>query len=324
MNSKQSLYAPGKDVTEATAILLGHLADRKKLDEKIDAMPGAIATITATIEQHTKELTEAMGEHALADEGTAQHKALAKQVKDLTESLATEEQRLRTANLRVQGLEGQAAKVDEQIQPAINELQVAVSAYFSGAKAAVSAALEEAVKPLRGVLAIAEALGEPLRDTLRGAMVPNPHSYRLLQPLRQGVTHIGENLLDTAPTEQDAAAAQEVRSLIAPAIAALANGRAHRAYVPLAKRPKPYVLRGYSYEGVKGDARSFGDKPDAEPAPNTPQETGPKPLKPSASRARTGFADELPPGTPRDGNVGPSLVNQLMRTDGGSEFAVGA
>src|SRR5450830_980717 len=111
-----SPYAPGASMAEATDALNKQLANRKKLDEQINAMPATIAGTEQNIAKFESELGSKEGDLALADEGTAEHKTLRKAVADLTDQLSAEQQRLRSANIRIGGLEGKVPEVDLEVR----------------------------------------------------------------------------------------------------------------------------------------------------------------------------------------------------------------
>jgi hypothetical protein len=310
MNKDLSRYAPDTEVAKATEALCQTIADRATLDSKIAEMPGTIETITAAIATAAADLARVEGDLALADEGTAQYKALVKQLKELNEIHGAEHQRLRSGTIRIAGLEAKAAQVDEQVRAATTDLNILVTAYFDAAKTVLSAEFAEAVKPIIGVLAKANGMGVALRDTVRGAFIPDPVGFNLLGGvgLRCGIDYYGANLLEQAPSAEQVAEAEAVRRLIAPALAALARGRSHVEYVPLAKRPKPASRRGYTHGGVKADARPFGAVEQAPP---------PAPKPAFTAKVRLGLAGQPAPGTPVEGGVGFEEANVSR-----SEFGV--
>ena len=103
------------------------------------------------------------------------------------------------------------------------------------------------VKPLLRIMEKARAVGPALNDFCRGAYVPDPVGF-ILANSNIGTTtgNIGFNLLSEA-----SGLPNPIAEVMAPVNAALNALRAHRPYVPLAKRPQPYVIKGSS-EGPGG------------------------------------------------------------------------
>lgn len=247
----QSAYTPRTELGQAVDAVHKALADRKTLDAKVDAMPEAIAVIEQNVAKLEAELGAKEGDHAIADEGTAQQKKLAKEIADLTSKLFVEQQSLRSAHIRLVGLEGKAPQLDEEVRACTQDLQIEVTSYFESVKPALSAELEQAVKPILGILAKARVFGRPMQDTVRSLFIPDPVGFVLREhPLLQGYHYDGKNLLEGDPSEEQQAEAHAISEMIAPAFRALAAGSAHQEYVPLEKRPKKYVIKGYTHEGV--------------------------------------------------------------------------
>jgi hypothetical protein len=151
--------------------------------------------------------------------------------------------------------------------------------------------------------------GLELRDFLAAALVPDPDGFMRF-PAGGGWVNQGANLLDMPPDDIGAAAARAITEGLKPVRESLAAARAHSNYVPLAKRPKPYVRKGYTTEGVKGDARPFGAA-DAPPQPARALDT----RSPSTSASRTGYAGELPPGTALEGDIAYAQTQDFLRAN---------
>jgi hypothetical protein len=171
-------------------------------------------------------------------------------LKDKTDRHAAAQQRLRSAHIRVSGLEDKAVTIDAEVQAATFMLSAELQQYYESVKPALAAEMEAAVKPVIAVLAKVGAFGLPMRDVMRSAFIGNPADFHLVGPGMLSHDWRGTNLLTQPPLEADVSVATEIQAMLAPAVQALVRGRAHPEYVPLARRPKPYVIKGYTHDGT--------------------------------------------------------------------------
>lgn len=302
------------------------VAKAKRTRAAVDETAANIPALEADVQELTTKLAEKDADRAIADDGDV--KALDTEIKKLGVELDSAQRALNRAKNALKIHEARAPEQDEAVQAAVVVLEQDLIALGGNMLEQLRAEILEKVKPLQGVFAAFRALralgNEGVRDVIDAAWVPDPKGFMRLSA-GAGSMNYGTNLLAEAPEPEHAQLAESISKAVAPVRASLAAAKALGSYVPLDKRPKAYVRRGYTTEGVKGDQRPFGGKPDPEsgaPAAARPQPSGPRPLPPSTGRVRHGYAGQLPPGTPVDGDMGAQLVSNLMRTNGGSEFAV--
>jgi hypothetical protein len=89
-----------------------------------------------------------------------------------------------------------------------------------------------------------QRIGSLARDVCDAAFVPDPKGFNRVQSHGGGFMNFGTNLLAEQPEPEHGALAADLRETLAPVRASIAAGKALGTYVPLAKRPKPYVIKG--------------------------------------------------------------------------------
>jgi hypothetical protein len=307
--SSQASYAPSAELLAARDAVEAARQRSARVREQVDATAMQITALEGEVHKLQTDLANREAERALADDGAA--KKLDAEIKRLAGDLDSKSRELNRARNLLQALETKAPEIDEEVRAAGTVLQSEQGIWASNAAQALRNELQEAVRPLVRVMARARAVGGPeLRDFLSAALVPDPEGFMRFPVSGGGWVNQGTNLLDAPPDEIGAAAARAISENLKPVRESLAAVRSHGDYVPLAKRPKPYVRKGRTTEGVKGDARPFGAA-DAPPKPARALDT----RSPSTATSRTGHVGDLPPGTPLEGDIAYAQTQEFLRAN---------
>ena len=238
-------YALTPEVKAAIQDVHDAVARRKLLDEATDASPARIAEIEQDANRLRGEIASQEADIALCDEAEAPAKE--KAIRKLADELTAKERELNRAKARLEALEARAPEIDAAIDEAARMLNLEVGMLAESFKVRISEELREAVKPLLPIMEKARAVGRPCSDYFQAAYLPDAGGFVLSNKYIGAISgHVGANLLDSASGEPN-----PITEVMAPVYAALNMLRAHRAYVPLAKRPKPYVRKG-AWDGPGG------------------------------------------------------------------------
>jgi len=262
--SKATTYELTAEVMQAVTTLNAALECRKTLDAAVNESPAHIAEIEAEQARLMGEISSTEADIALCDAGEVPAKE--KAIKRLETAFKDGETALRRARARLEALEARAPELDAAIDEAGGVLNLEVSMMVAGFKSLIAQEIREAAKALLPILERARALGPALNDFCVGAYLPDPETFILAASNHTSAgANVGTNLLREASGQPNL-----VISAMRPVNDALNALRAHRAYVPLAKRPKPYVRKG-AYDGPGGRV----DRPEESepPAPVPPRMT---------------------------------------------------
>jgi hypothetical protein len=307
-------------VLEDVKALESALAKANRLRQEVNDAASRVPDLKAQVQDLEAKQRLREGDLALAED--SELKAIQTDLKKIGAELDAKSRELNRTESLIVTLESRAADIDGAVHAAISVVEQSLIAYSDAIVESLREEIREKVKPLQGIMQALRVLSPiaagNVKDILSACFVPEPDGFmRIMGP--EGWRNIGTNLLDVPPDEAHAATANALSEALAPLRDSIRTAKALPAYVPLAKRPRPYAIKGYTHDGVKGNARPFGAPSEAS---QQSRMQGPAPLPKSTGRVREGYAGELPPGTALDGNVAPALVNNLMRTHGGSEFAV--
>jgi len=257
-------YALTPEVKAAIQDVHDALARRKLLDEATEASPARIAEIEHEANRLRGEIASREADIALCDEAEAPAKE--KTIRKLADELTAKERELNRAKARLEALEARAPEIDMAVDDAARTLNLEVSMLGESFKVRICEELREAVKPLLPILEKARAVGRPFNDYFQAAYLPDPEGFVLSNKYIGAISgHAGVNLLDSASGESN-----PITEVMAPVRAALNALCAHRAYVPLAKRPKPYVRKG-AWDGPGGRTERPEESEPGEP--ETPRMT---------------------------------------------------
>jgi hypothetical protein len=163
-----------------------------------------------------------------------------------------EAEAMQTALKRQQvALEAEIARLDEEVHSECSVVNVDTSIIARDLMAGLAHEIEEAIKPLQALVAKVEAVVAVARlpraqDFLVCSHVGNPTGSLLVDGPR-GFADAAPNQLHASPADAEVARA-EIRTALRPAIEALALVHQHKDYVPLSKRPAPYVRKGVEME----------------------------------------------------------------------------
>jgi len=262
--SKATTYELTAEVMQAVTTLNAALECRKTLDAAVNESPARIAEIEAEQARLMGEIASTEADIALCDAGEVSAKE--KAIKRLETAFKDGETALRRARARLEALEARAPKLDAAIDEAGGVLNLEVSMMVASLKSLIAQEIREAAKALLPIMERARAIGPQLNDFCVGAYLPDPETFILAASNHTSAgANVGTNLLREA-----SGLPNTITEVMKPVNDALNALRAHRAYVPLAKRPVPYVRKG-AYDGPGGRV----DRPEEikPPEPETPRMT---------------------------------------------------
>lgn len=285
---EQNSYQPSPALIVAREAIEAAQARCKKLASQVDETAALLPSLEADVQRTQTDLAAEEGALALCEK--ADVKRHEKAIERLSTELADKERDLRRARAKIEALEGMAPELDEQVAARASEAQVEKGIWIQEAIATLSVEIEQAVKPLQAVIAKARAMQssfaqQELQDFVQAVWLPEPQGFMRLQS-QHGLDNVGTNLLGQCD-EVGQAAAHGVAEALSQLQRVLSGARAHSAYIPLAKRSKPYVRRGYVVQGRD----YFSDKAKADVG---------EPVAASACR-------------PQELNMGPAMVENIGR-----------
>lgn len=243
-----SPYAVTPELQSASTAVADAIALCKRLSDQLGATESQIKGLEADVEQLTAERATAEAALALADGDDV--KALDKAALRLDSDLGAKERELRRLRARVAALEEEGPKLHEAVRLRAQELDVELGLWCTDAADALTPEVEAAAKQLAAAIEKAHAIGGPtMRDFTDAAYVPRPSGF-MRQRVNGGWYNAGANLLQPPPQGLGEEAAA-IHSQILPIRQAVLNGKVYPEYVPLSRRPRPYVRKGY-------EVRDFG------------------------------------------------------------------
>ena len=258
-------YLITPEVTAAIAALNLALDRRKKLDEAVGSAPAQIAAAEANLQALRSELAAKEADIVWIDD--AKVPAMEKEIATLVAAIEAKDREIQRTKGRVKALEDRAAEIDADVDQANNLMNLEASMAGQDVEEIIAAELRLKVKELQSMFAKVRALNRVTRsartlDFLMDAYVPDLEKCMRSVGLN-GSSNSSPNLIDVV-TEETKHAEAEIAEQLKPISDALAAGRSHRTYVPLARRLGPYVRKG-SYGGPGGPTEP---PPEAkEPAP---------------------------------------------------------
>ena len=229
---------------------------RKNLDDAVNALPKMVSDHEQDVMRLSDEL--AASEAQLALSSGDQAKKLEHCCELLSAALSKKENELKRTKLRVIALEGLAPEIDAAVEEAGSLLNIEVGILAGAIKSQIASEMREAVLPVLAVMAKAQAanLNHQFREFLLAAYLPDPESFMSLGGFSGAQNYSGINLLESNISNPDATA---IARNLKPIKDALGLVKLHAHYVPLAKRPIPYQ--------IKGTIDGLGGKPGIHPRP---------------------------------------------------------
>ncbi|HDR8987717.1 TPA: hypothetical protein QDA93_000276 [Burkholderia vietnamiensis] len=244
---------PNLSIDAETISNLRELLDRrKKLDDAVNAAPAEINSLETELSSLRQQMATLEADAVLIDE--AKLPAKQKQIEALADVITEKDFGVRRAKARLEALEARAPDLDEKIEIAIGFVRVEAGIATQSLRSDIAEELRSKVHDLQLIYAKIRALhglvpNDRTGDFLQSAMVPDPdHCMRITT--RGGTYEASTNLLDV---RNDATAVAEtlISEAMRPITEVLMLARKHRPYVPLAKRPAPYVRKG-AWDGPGG------------------------------------------------------------------------
>jgi hypothetical protein len=260
-------YALTSEAGTVVEDLVTALDRRKKLNDAVETLPREIAAAKLEHQQMTSELASMETDVVWID--ASKLPALQKDIAKLSETIQAKDLEIRRAAARLGALEERAPEIDGEIKAAIQMLNHEAVIASDSIQAVLAEELRSSVVAVRTVHAKIRALQKfvpilRISDFLLDAYIPDLDSCMRLH------TGDGSNTYKTAPNLlaiSDAGtqrAEAEIEAALKPISDAMRIARGHHDYVPIAKRPQPYVIKG-SNEGLgRGVSGPIGK---AAPAP---------------------------------------------------------
>lgn len=238
------------------------LAQRKKLDEAVNSAPAEIFAAEAGLSEMRRQLSVLEADVVLVDD--AKLPSLQKEIEKLAETIDVKDLAVRRLKARLEALEARAPALDEKIELAIGYVRVEANMASQSMQGVLAEELRSAVDAVRMIYSKVRALqgfvSQPrTSDFLISAYVPDLESCMRVNT-GTGFYDAAPNLL-TALDSNTSAAESEIKEALKPIIEALMVARQHRPYVPLAKRPAPYVPRG-AWDGPGGRTGNRPEQPE--------------------------------------------------------------
>ncbi len=241
------------------------LERRKKLDEAVDDAPAQIADAERELATMRSTLAAKETDILLIDD--AKLPALEKEIAQLANAVDAKDLALRRFKARIDAFEAKAPEIDAQIDEAVCRMRTEASLAAQDLQALLAIEIREHVGALRRIYAKVRKLQQLVpthrtSDFLASAYVPD------LDLCMRVVTGSGNEFQDLAPNllaaqdDETEQAEEDIAARMSHFSAALKAARMYRPYVPLAKRPQPYVFKGSN----EGPARGLGG-PIGEPGP---------------------------------------------------------
>jgi hypothetical protein len=259
---------------ELPAELLDHqkaldelVAKAKKTRAAVDVAAAQIPALDAEVQELTAKLAVKDADRYTAE--ASEVKSLDAEVKKLVDALDSKQRALNRAKNALIVQEARAPEHDEEVRSAVVVLENDLIDFGDTAIDLLRAELLEKVKPLQGVFAAMRVIslntaGMAAREFVDAAFLPDPKEFNRASV--GGRMHFGTNLLAESPEPEYAQHAQAMSVALAPIRASLAAGKALGSYVPLDRRPKPYVRKGYSHSAADDASWRARNDPPATPA----------------------------------------------------------
>lgn len=237
---------------EAISNLRELLNQRRKLEDAVNAAPAEINSSEAELSSLRQQMASVEADIVLADDGHVP--AMQKQINALSKAIAEKDFAVHRAKARLEALEARAPELDDKIEVAIGFVRIEAGIAAQSVRADIAEELRNKLFDLRLIYAkvralSAIALDNRTRDFLESAVIPDlDHCMRITTIT--GTYEASVNLLSLK--DDDTAAAESLISKsMGPITEVLALARKYRPYVPLAKRPAPYVRKG-TWDGPGG------------------------------------------------------------------------
>lgn len=165
------------------------------------------------------------------------------------------ELRIRRLRTKLSAIESRAPDLDEKIELATGVVRIEANMASEALQSQLAEEIREKTKDLQLLYAKVRALHRlvPMPrtdDFLLDAYIPDLEACMRINTGTSSYNTAPNLLVGTSPETQRAEA--EIVALLKPISAAIAAGRQHRPYIPLAKRPQPYVRKGILLEAGAG------------------------------------------------------------------------
>ncbi|WP_420105491.1 hypothetical protein [Herbaspirillum huttiense] len=239
------------------------LAAIEKLQQALDMRQRIDKAISETQEAAAQaEYDEAMRDQAEAEAGlvlieTREQAADAEKiVAAATRKVEKKLQALEREKRLLEALYFKAKQADDEIQAARGALTAEASILVENIRADFAGRLtvlvEEVVALLKQVYAAQSVVpSQSLGRVLGEFKIPNPHDASGMYALLEGgAARVGNAHVPLASAWRDDPNSVAVAEALAPLCEARAKGDGHKNFVRPDQRPRPYVIKGYSTQGI--------------------------------------------------------------------------
>ncbi|KVF38047.1 hypothetical protein [Burkholderia vietnamiensis] len=235
------------------------LDQRTKLDDAMSSGPADIVAAEVELAGLRQQFAALEADVVLVDD--AKLPSLQKEIAKLADMIDEKDLSIRRMKVRLDALEARAPELDNKIDLAIGYVRVEANMAAQNLQVELAETLRSRVAEVRMIYAQVRALDRlvPMnrtRDFLISAHMPDLESCMVINS--------GAERYDMAPnllaiTDADTVSAEaEIVKAMKSISDALKLAHSHRPYVPLAKRPQPYVFRGSNQGPARGLGGSIG------------------------------------------------------------------
>jgi hypothetical protein len=270
------------------------IGQRKKLDDAVNSAPADIFAAEGELSEMRRQLSVLEADVVLVDD--AKLPSLQKEIEKLAGTIDVKDLAVRRLKGRLEALESRAPDLDSKIEIAIGYVRIEVNIAAQSLQSQLAEELRDKVKTVRMLYAQVRALQSvvPLpqtNDFLLCAHVPDLE--QCMASYASGAPRdVSQNLLALVD-DGTAAAESEVAEALKPIAEALMVARKHRPYVPLAKRPAPYVRKG-AWDGPGGRTGDRIERPaEIGAQANGSSESPAKASTPNGGSTRDGMPVEM-------------------------------
>jgi hypothetical protein len=253
----EPVYALSDEIVQAIKNLNQKLDLRQRIDTAIQAVQ--IENAKAEYDQAMQEQAEAESTLVLAD--TREHAIDAEKIAaSASKKVEKKLQILDREKRLLETLCNKAVQADEEIKAARSELTTEATIFSQTVNEVFSEQLTGVIALLTPLLKQAYALQSVLRFGSMGRFlaeikIPDVFDQSGRYDLIDGaLAKIGNQYVSLSGAWQSDSAAKAISDAFSPLKEAIAKGDAHKQFIHPDRRPKPYVIKGYSTTGIDKSA----------------------------------------------------------------------
>ncbi|RDK01620.1 hypothetical protein [Paraburkholderia lacunae] len=253
MKKTPAAAAPANEFADLEALreFSSLLEQRSKLEALANEIPAQIASAQSEIDAIGAKTVDS--ELASLEVTEKQLSATLKQREDLEQQQVECGLRLRRLQTRLNAIEAKMPDIDAQIDLAIGAIRIEAAMASEAIQVELAEEIRSKVADLQAVYAKVRALQRLIpmartSDFILDAYLPDLETCMRIESGTGNHYNRSPNLLAVTNPDTHAAEAQ-ITDALKPITDALIRGRNHKSYVPLAKRPQPYIRKSIVLEG---------------------------------------------------------------------------